>query len=70
MSTRSIDRSAVIHDKNRSAFLHDKDRSAVTPQNDRASLCSFTFAIAAIVALRAAIAIPTSASSTPAGKHN
>ena len=44
MSTRSIDRSAVIHDNDRSAVMHFKDRPAVTPPKDRASLCSFTLA--------------------------
>ncbi len=45
MSTnRSVDRSAVAHEKDRSAVAHEKDRCAVARQKDRSSLCSFTFA--------------------------
>src|SRR5258708_38419713 len=38
------DRSAVAHEKDRSAVAHEKDRSAVAHEKDRSSLCSFTFA--------------------------
>jgi hypothetical protein len=42
--THQKDRSAVTHQKDRSAVTHQKDRSAVTHEKDRSCLCTFTFA--------------------------
>jgi hypothetical protein len=43
-ANRSVDRSAVAHEKGRSAVAHKKYRSAVAHKKDRSYLCAFTFA--------------------------